>query len=202
MPRGLEAKGGRLLHILLLRLGTLPARSSRWRLLPLTGWASAAIVPVKRFHFRDTGPLVDGDLELDLVSRRPADPVRRHVPGYQFEMRRIGTSLHLETINLRIGAARALCCPGQIGYQVGPSHRGHRDAARSCRLLLPLAQAHGLKVVWLTADPTNLASRRTCEIIGARYVETVRIPRDHEMYRQGARYRRRYRLPLPAVARR
>ena len=31
---------------------------------------------------------------------------------------------------------------------------------------------------------------------GARYVETVRLPKDHEMYAQGARYRRRYRVDL------
>ena len=48
------------------------------------------------------------------------------------------------------------------------SFRGHRYAARSCRLLLPLAAAHGLKVVWLTVDPKNVPSQRTGKIIGAR----------------------------------
>jgi RimJ/RimL family protein N-acetyltransferase len=56
--------------------------------------------------------------------------------------------------------------------------------------------AHGLTAVWLTVDPQNIASQKTCGIIGARYVETVRIPKDHEMYRGGARYRRRCRLAL------
>jgi tagatose 1,6-diphosphate aldolase len=111
-------------------------------------------------------------------------------------MRRTGTAERVGLIRLRVGPARALRCPGQIGYEVDEPHRGHRYAARSCRLLLPFAAAHGMAAVWLTVDPMNFASQRTCELIGARYVETVRIPQGHEMYRQGARYRRRYRLDV------
>jgi predicted acetyltransferase len=151
---------------------------------------------MKPFRFRAPGRLVDGDLELVLTSRHPADPARKHVPGYEFEMRRTGTTMRLGLIRLRIGSARTLRYPGQIGYEVDEQHRGHRYAARGCRLLLPFALAHGLTAVWLTVDPKNLASQYTCEIIGTRYLETVHIPKGHEMYRQGARYRRRYRLDV------
>jgi tagatose 1,6-diphosphate aldolase len=139
---------------------------------------------------------VDRGLELVLIGRHPADPARKYVPEYEFEMRRAGTTERLGLIRLRVGPTRALRCPGQIGYEVDEPHRGQRYAARSCRLLLPFALTHGLTAVWLTVDPRNFASQRTCEIIGARYVETVRIPKNHEMYRQGARYRRRYRLDV------
>ena len=156
---------------------------------------------MKPFRFKEPGKLVDGDLELVLTGRHPADPVKKYVPWYEFEMRRTGTTTRLGLISLRIGTARILRYPGQIGYEVDEQHRGHRYAVRSCRLLLRFALAHGLTAVWLTVDPKNIASQKTCEIIGARYVETVRIPEDHEMYRQGARYRRRYRLALkPARA--
>lgn len=151
---------------------------------------------MKPFRFKAPGRLVDGDLELVLTGRRPADPIKRHVPGYEFEMRRTGTTMRLGQIHLRIGSARALRYPGHIGYEVDEPHRGHRYAARSCQLLLPFALAHGLNAVWLTVDPENIASQKTCEIISASYVETVRIPKDHEMYQRGARYRRRYRLAL------
>ena len=153
-------------------------------------------VCLRPFRFRDPGRLVDGDLALTLTARHPADPVKRWVPGYDFEMRRTGTKKRLGVIRLRIGSARELRYAGQIGYEVDPPHRGHHYSARSCRLLLPFARAHGLKAVWLTTDPANFPSRRICELIGARYVETVRLPRDHAMYRLGARFRRRYRLAL------
>ena len=153
-------------------------------------------VCLKPFRFQTPGRLTDGDLKLTLTARHPADPVKRWVPGYDFEMRRTGTSQRLGIIRLRIGSARALRYAGHIGYEVDPPHRGHHYSARSCRLLLPFARAHGLKAVWLTTDPTNRPSQRICDLIGARYVETVRLPRDHEMYRRGARFRRRYRLAL------
>lgn len=153
-------------------------------------------VTMRPFQFQKPGRLVNGDLELVLTARRPADPVRKYVPWYEFEMRRNGTKRRLGVIRLRIGPARTLIYAGHIGYEVDARHRGHRYAARSCRLLLPLAAAHALAAVGLTVDPKNLASQRTCELIGARYVETVRIPKDHEMYRQGARYRRRYRFEV------
>ncbi len=148
------------------------------------------------FRFLEPGKLVDEDLELVLAARHPADPVKRYVPDYEFEMRRTGAKTRLGLIRLRIGPARHLRYPGHIGYEVDASHRGHRYAARSCRLLLPFARAHGLPTVWLTTDPTNTASIRTCELIGAQYVETVRLPKGHEMYRRGARFRRRYRLGI------
>lgn len=151
---------------------------------------------MKPFRFKEPGKLVDGDLELVLTGRYPADPVKKYVPGYEFEMRRTGTSMRLGLIRLRIGSARILRYPGQIGYEVDEPYRGHRYAARSCRLLLPFALAHGRTAVWLTVDPKNNASQLTCEILGARYMETVRLPKNHEMYRQGARYRRRYRLDV------
>jgi predicted acetyltransferase len=146
------------------------------------------------FKFLQPGRLVDGDLELALVKTTPADPVKGYVPAYEFEMRRTGTTTAMGLIRLRIASAARLRCPGHIGYEVKKRFRGRRYAARSCRLILPLARAHGLKAVWLTVDPKNIPSQRTCEIIGAKHLETIRIPRDHEMYARGARYRRRYRL--------
>ena len=149
-----------------------------------------------KFEFINPGRLVDRDLELVLVKQDPGDPVKGYVPGYAFEMRRTGKSLVLGSIRLRIGSAAKLRYPGHIGYAVNKKFRGHRYAARSCRLILALARAHGLGAVGLTVDPKNGPSMKTCEIIGAKYIETVRIPKKHEMYAQGARYRRRYRIDL------
>ena len=149
-----------------------------------------------KFGFINPGRLVDRDLELVLVEKYPGDMLKGYVPGYAFEMRRTGTTLVLGSIRLRIGSSAKLRYPGHIGYAVNKKFRGHRYAARSCRLILSLARAHGLGAVWLTVDPKNGPSMKTCELVGAKYIETVRIPKKHEMYAQGARYRRRYRLDL------
>lgn len=151
---------------------------------------------VKTFTFISPGRLVDDDLELVLVETMPADPQRGYVPQYEFEMRKTGSPGALGTIRLRIGDEVTLKYAGNIGYEVHEEHRGHKYAARSCRLILGLARVHGLDAVWLTVDPKNVPSQKTCRAIGARYVETVRIPKTHDAYQEGSRYRRRFKLDL------
>ncbi len=85
---------------------------------------------------------------------------------------------------------------GHIGYHVLPPARGHRYAERACRLILPLAQAHGFRTLWITCNPDNRASRRTCERLGAELVEVIAVPRDNALYQQGDREKCRYRLEI------
>jgi tagatose 1,6-diphosphate aldolase len=100
-------------------------------------------------------------------------------------------------IDLRVGDTEHLrYYAGQIGYGVEPLHRGHPYAARAVRLLMPLARRHGLAELWITCNPDNIASRRTCELAGAEFVEIVDLPPDNDMYRRGERQKCRYRLAL------
>ena len=150
-----------------------------------------------RFRFRNPGRRIDGDLQLVLVKKSPADPVKNYSSAYTFEMRKAGKQRKIGGIRLRIGRQRSLAgfC-GHIGYNVDAQHRGHHYAARSCRLLFPLAFAHGIRTLWITCDPKNLASRRTCELAGGVYVNTVRVPKGTELYASGRRRVRRYRFDL------
>lgn len=60
---------------------------------------------------------------------------------------------------------------GHIGYAVVPWKRGRGYATRALALLLPEARARGLRLVELTTEPENLASRRSIERNGGRLVE-------------------------------
>ena len=100
-------------------------------------------------------------------------------------------------ISLRIGATRSLeLYYGHMGYHVYPAARGRHYAERACRLLLPLARRHGIKTLWITCNPENLASRRTCERLGARLIEIVAIPEDEPLHARGDRAKCRYRMSL------
>jgi hypothetical protein len=67
-------------------------------------------------------------------------------------------------------------------------------------MILPLARAHGLAAVWLTVKPGNDPSIRTCQILGARYMGTVRVPATHPAnYQYGMKYLRRYRLSTKEI---
>ncbi len=149
------------------------------------------------FQFQKPGRLVDGGLELVLVDEYPGDPARGLVPAYKFKMTHVGQDYEIGRIDLRVGSTHDLVMySGHIGYRVKPEYRGHRYAARACRLLLPLARRHGLTTLWITCNPDNMASRKTCELAGAEFVEIVDLPIESDMYRRGERQKCRYRLDL------
>jgi len=101
------------------------------------------------------------------------------------------------TIGLRIGLNRELeMYYGHFGYNVFPPARGNHYAERACRLLLPVARAHGMRALWITCNPENLASRRTCERLGCRLVDVVPVPPGHPLCLRGEREKCRYRIDL------
>ncbi|MBN9415172.1 MAG: GNAT family N-acetyltransferase [Candidatus Eremiobacteraeota bacterium] len=111
----------------------------------------------------------DRDLQLRIGSTSPGHP-----PAYYFSMFLDGVRGKVGGIDLRLDEANIV--GGQIGYVVAPRFRGQGLASRALRLLLPLVQRHGFERLWVTCDPDNLASRRTCEKAGFRLHEILTIP--------------------------
>lgn len=136
------------------------------------------------------------------------DARRGRVPQYDFWMlrradRRSLAGLFLPPvrimggITLRVSHAESVeRYYGHIGYHVFPAARGRHYALRSCRLLLPLALRHGLNPLWITCDPQNIPSCRTCDRLGMKLAETVDVPADEPLFARGERVKRRYRLDL------
>jgi len=101
------------------------------------------------------------------------------------------------SIGVRIGNTPEIeLYSGHIGYHVYPTARGRHFAERACRLVVPIMKFHGLSPVWITCNPDNLASRRTCERLGTRYVDTVDLPFTHAFYARGERQKCRYRWDI------
>lgn len=135
------------------------------------------------------------------------DPVHDRAPSYHFWMRwhddpsagyvgqrpiRIAGG-----ISLRIGYGRGIeMYYGHFGYHVFPPARGRNFSLRACRLLLPLARAHGMTVLWITCNPDNHASRATCELLGAKLIGIVPVPTDDPLYARGDHSKCRYRLEI------
>ena len=105
--------------------------------------------------------LQDAELVPELVDFA-AHPVHK-VPTYYFRMVYAGSGEELGAINLRVeSTSHVELYAGHVGYTVHATHRGHRYATRSLRLLTPLAGKLGLNPLWITCDPDNIASRRSC----------------------------------------
>jgi len=149
------------------------------------------------FVFFTPGTLRDGDLELRLRHTAAPDDELGWVPAYMFDMFRKGFEGRIGAIDLRIGNTPGIVLyGGHIGYSVNEEHRGHRYAARAVRLLFPLARRHEINPLWITCNPDNWASRRTCELAGGELVEIVDLPPDNDMYIDGERWKCRYRFNL------
>ncbi len=151
----------------------------------------------RSFRFLDPQPMGDGELALILEGRWDADRARGHVPAYGFGMHHAASGARMGNISLRIGPGEAaMRYSGHLGYNVDAPYRGHHYAERACRLVSQLALAHGLEALIITCDPDNLASRRTCERLGARLLEVVDVPVSHELFQRGHRRKCRFRWVL------
>lgn len=152
-------------------------------------------------HAATTRREIEKFLDANPDGRVLADPAKGHVPCYHFWMR---LDPHTRpavpiagTVSLRVGDTPDLkIFFGHVGYNVFPAARGRHYAERACRLLFDLARHHGLCPMWITTDPDNAASRRTCERLGGRMIEIVEIPPNHLLYARGQRRKCRYRIDI------
>ena len=153
------------------------------------------------FPFIDPGPLVDGGLSLTLLQNYTHRFDTDAVPGgYDFQMWDAAThpASPAGGIRLRVGndTEYLRLYYGHIGYDVNPDKRGRHFAERSVRLLLPLARHHGVRELWITCNPDNIASRRTCERLGMELVEVIRVAEHLQMFKRGDTHKCRFRLKL------
>jgi predicted acetyltransferase len=139
------------------------------------------------------------------AGRDGGDLSRQRYPGYHFWMKlrpppfgQPPPALKFAGgVSLRVGREFELkMYLGHVGYHVFPPARGHHYAERAVRLLLPLARDHGMNEVWITVNPDNLPSRRTCERLGAKFIEIVNLPPDNLLYQRGETRKCRYLLRI------
>jgi len=149
-------------------------------------------LPLTFDGFIDLPELSDGVIHLVCTNKAPAIPEKKYSPFYDFAVCK--GSEKIGYINLRIGYGgygpdeSSLYYGGQIGYGIDEEHRGNAYAVRACRLLLPVARAHGMVKLLITNNVTNVASKRVCEKLGARFVRTARLPEWYDLYKEGQRF--------------
>lgn len=138
------------------------------------------------FTFLNTDDLRDDAIMLRLREAAPGDPVKGHVPAYKFDIC-LPDGTGIGVCDLRVGHTMGLFFGGNIGYAVNEPYRGHHYAARACRLMFQLAARHDMRYVYITCDPANTASSRTCQLAGCERICTVPLPEDNDMYQRGDR---------------
>ena len=145
--------------------------------------------------FYDVSDLKDEEIFLKLTRTCDAQPEKRWLPAYYFEICLLdGTPIGF--CDLRIGHNDKTYIGGNIGYGVDEACRGNRYAAKACRLIFKQARKHGMEHLFITCVPENAASARTCEIAGGKLLEIADIPEDNEMYAEGKRQVKVYRFEI------
>jgi len=147
-----------------------------------------------RFIFKDINLISSSEIDLELVRKIPSD--RSYCPIYSFAIVKSGTRHRVGFIELRVGFDIEIFCSGNIGYYIEDRHRGRGYASKAACLLVPLARKHHMNRLTITCNPENLASAKTAENIGARYLEFIKLPKSCGQYKQGDRFKRRYVLDI------
>ena len=129
--------------------------------------------------------LEHGSVTLRYSKSVPSDPGRGFVPYYHYRIFVDGADVG--HINLRVGDTEHVrLSAGHVGFEIAAPYRGHRYAFQACRALASFARTLRSELV-LTCDPDNHASRRTIELLGARFVDEVSVPLNDPHYQRGSR---------------
>ena len=136
--------------------------------------------------FMDVPTLSSGFISLVCIKKAAAVPERKRVPYYLFDICLNGEKIG--EISLRIGYVEGLYYGGQIAYDIEEAHRGNGYALRACRLLAPVARFHNMPKLLITNEESNIASRRVCEKLGAKFIRIAELPDWHELYKEGQRF--------------
>lgn len=139
--------------------------------------------------------LNDGEIFLKLRKTCGEKPEKRWLPAYYFDICR-ADGIKIGVCDLRVGHNDKTYIGGNIGYGIDPPFRGRHYAAKACRLLFRQAKKHGMDHLFITCDPDNTASKKTCLAAGGAYMGTALIPKDNELYADGKRFASIYRFEL------
>lgn len=63
--------------------------------------------------------------------------------------------------------------------------RENHYAGKACLLLFQLARKHNMDYLYITCDPDNSASKKTCEYAGGNLLEIATLPEGNDMRDRG-----------------
>lgn len=100
-------------------------------------------------------------------------------------------------IDLRLTMNRYMYYYGNIGYNIKKAYRGNHYALKACEMIKIIARdVYNLSELVVTCNPDNIASLKTIEELGCKYIETVKVPISHELYWKGEKVKAIYKVSI------
>lgn len=146
------------------------------------------------FCFKQFPVFTNGTIDVSVEAEMPGVYTQGWLPSYHFRISLSGQPTKVGEVTLRIGyTMEVVRFGGHVGYNIRHDFQGNGYAAQACLLVKPVLIDYGMDVVWITCNPDNWASRKTCEKIGCQLIEIVDLPMHSHMYQRGERKKCRYR---------
>jgi predicted acetyltransferase len=139
------------------------------------------------FQFLALDLLTDGEIDLKIHKKVPANEEKGYVPAYHYQITLHDSFEVIGEIDLRVGYTEGLYYGGHIGYHIFEPYRGHHYAYKACLIIKRVAVQHGMKELIITCSPDNLPSRKTLEKLGLHLKEIAKLPPYNDMYQLGER---------------
>ncbi len=133
-------------------------------------------------------------IKLELIDTY--DGSDSELPFYWWNIVLNNNNIKVGKISFRIGNNYHSYYNGNIGYEVDKEYRGNHYALKACKLVLRVAKYYNMDKIYLTCDFDNIASSKTIEKLGAKYLEEVKPPKDYVFYYENMPKQKIYELKL------
>lgn len=88
-------------------------------------------------------------------------------------------------ISFRIGHNYHSYYNGNIGYEIDKKYQGNDYAYKACKMLIGVVKYHKMDKIYLSCDYDNIASYKTIEKLGGKFIEEIKPPIDYIYYYGG-----------------
>lgn len=105
--------------------------------------------------------------------------------NYYYKAYKKDINEHIGNFGIRLEKNEENYYLGNIEYEVFDEFRGHHYAEKVTKLLTNIAVDKEVDDLYITADPKNLASIKTIEHLGAKFLEVAHVPNYMKLYRRG-----------------
>lgn len=118
------------------------------------------------------------------------------LPFYWYEIILKSINKPIGKISIRIGHNFHSYYNGNIGYEIDKEFRGNGYAYLACQMILPVAKEHKMTKLYLACNYDNIASIKTIEKLGGKFIEEVLPPITYIYYHENIKPQKIYQLNI------